>query len=270
MTDLGAVRLLAPLPGRRDSAPTVIHRLPAEAKILALVVFALVVVATPARLWPAYLIDTTLLIGVAAIARLRPGWLARHGIVELPVLVFVAILPFVAVGPRVDVLGFSLSQPGLVSAATLLAKATLGVFAALILAATTPARDLLVGLERLRLPAVLVAILSFMLRYIVIMADDLHRLRLARLARGGSRRGQLTAVAGGVGRLFVRGFERGERVQRAMAARGYVGRMPTLTELAEPVAAPSRAWCLALPAAALVASLITAALTSSGQVGMAW
>ncbi len=241
-----------------------VHRLPAEAKIAALLAFALVVVATPARAWPAYLVDAALLVAVAAIAGLAPGPLLRRGVVELPVLVFVAVLPFVASGPRVDVLGVAVSQAGLAAAGTLLAKATLGVFAALILAGTTQGRELLAGLERLRLPGVLVAILSFMLRYVVIMADDLRRLRLARLARGGSARGQLAAVAGGAGLLFVRGYERGERVQRAMIARGYTGRMPALAELAAPAArAPSRAWAAALPSAALTAWLVTAWLTAA-------
>lgn len=245
---------------------SLVHRLPAEAKVAALVAFALVVVATPTRAWPAYLVDAALLVAVAAVARLRPGPLLRCGIVELPVLVFVAVLPFVASGPRVDVLGVAVSQPGLVAAGTLLAKATLGVFAALILAATTEGRDLLGGLERLRLPGVLVAILSFMLRYVVIMADDLRRLRLARLARGGSPRGQLAAVAGGAGLLFVRGYERGERVQRAMIARGYTGRMPALAELAGPaVGVPSRWWALGLPVAALAAWLVV--LGVSGPAG---
>lgn len=253
---------------------TLVHRLPAEAKIAALVAFALVVVATPARLWPAYLIDAVLLAGVAAVARLRPGPLLRRGVVELPVLVFVVVLPFVASGPRVEVAGLSMSQAGLAGAGTLLAKATLGVFAALILAATSDGRELLGGLERLRLPGVLVAILSFMLRYVVIMADDLRRLRLARLARGGSPRGQLAAVAGGAGLLFVRGYERGERVQRAMIARGYAGRMPALAELAAVSApggrpGPSRAWAVALPAGALAAWLVIA-LATGQAAGLPW
>ncbi len=51
------------------------------------------------------------------------------------------------------------------------------MLAAVVLAATTEARALLAGLERLRLPAVLVAILSFMLRYVVVTADELRRVR---------------------------------------------------------------------------------------------
>ena len=62
------------------------------------------------------------------------------------------LLPFVAHGPRTEVLGLALSESGLLAAWGLLAKGTLGVLASLTLAATTEPQDLLAGLERLRLP----------------------------------------------------------------------------------------------------------------------
>ena len=43
----------------------------------------------------------------------------------------------------------------------------------------------------------------------------------------GTRRSSF--LAGGVGALFVRSFERGERVHLAMRSRGYTGRMPLLS-----------------------------------------
>ena len=94
-----------------------------------------------------------------------------------------ALEQVVAAGPKVEVAGLSLSREGLEGGAMLLAKGTLGVVAAIVLAATTPVRELLVGLSRLRLPAVLVAIIGFALRYLSIATDDLRRAELARLRR---------------------------------------------------------------------------------------
>jgi cobalt/nickel transport system permease protein len=130
------------------------------------------------------------------------------------------------------------------------------VIAAILLSATTAPRELLAGLERLRLPATLVAILSFMVRYLSVVSDDLHRMRVARESRGyqGGRVGQLKAVAGGVGALFVRSFERGERVHLAMRSRGYTGRMPLLGAHG----ASSRQWMEGL-AISLVAVLVAVA-----------
>ena len=172
-------------------------------------------------------------------------------LVETPFVVFALVLPFVATGPRVEVAGIGLSRAGLEGGGTLLARATLGVVAAIVLAATTAPRDLLAALERLRLPRVLVAILSFMVRYASVVSGDLQRMRVARESRGytGGRVGHLAAVAAGAGSLFVRTYERGERVHLAMLARGYTGRMPTLAGARATPAQLLR--CAVLPLAAV-------------------
>jgi hypothetical protein len=66
-----------------------------------------------------------------------------------------------------------------------------------------------------------VTILAFMVRYASVVADDLHRMQVARESRGssGSRLGHVRAVAAGAGTLFVRTYGRGERAVRAGAWR---------------------------------------------------
>ncbi|NIK59534.1 cobalt ECF transporter T component CbiQ [Kribbella shirazensis] len=213
------------------AADSPIHRIPAQVKLVALFVFVLAVVSTPAPAFWAFGVYAVLLIAAVLVARLPVTVVSRRLAVETPFIVFALLLPFVATGPRIDVLGLQLSESGVLGAWNVLAKGTLGVIAAILLSATTAPRDLLAGLERLRLPATLVAILSFMVRYLSVVSDDLHRMRVARESRGytGGRVGHLKAVAGGVGALFVRSFERGERVHLAMRSRGYTGRMPLLT-----------------------------------------
>ena len=130
-----------------------VHRAPAHLKVAGLVVFMLVVVATPVGWLPAFVAYGVALAVLVVLSGVPVPYLARRMVVETPVLVFALLLPLVATGPDVDVLGLSLSRPGLVAAAALLVKATLGVVASLLLAATTEPRDLLAGLERLRVPA---------------------------------------------------------------------------------------------------------------------
>lgn len=208
-----------------------VHRIPAQVKLVALFVFVLAVVSTPAAIFWAFGLYAAMLVAAVVVAKLPAPVVSRRLAVETPFIVFALLLPFVATGPRIDVLGLHLSQSGVFGAWNVLAKGTLGVIAAILLSATTAPRDLLAGLERLRLPATLVAILSFMVRYLSVVSDDLHRMRVARESRGytGGRAGHLKAVAGGVGALFVRSFERGERVHLAMRSRGYTGRMPLLS-----------------------------------------
>jgi len=212
----------------RDSR---VHRLPAQVKLVTLLLFVLAVVSTPAGVVWAFGLYAVLLFGCIVTAKLSLATVARRMVVETPFVVFALLLPFLASGPRVGVLGLSVSASGVLGAWNVLAKGTLGVVAAIVLSATTSPRDLLAGLERLRMPTTLVAILSFMVRYLSVVSGDLQRMRIARESRGyaGGRAGQLKAVAGGAGALFVRSFERGERIHLAMRARGYTGSMPVLS-----------------------------------------
>jgi cobalt/nickel transport system permease protein len=230
-----------------------VHRLPAHVKIVAVLAFALVVVATPVHApWApaAYGGHLLAVLTAAAVAGVTPGRLARGLVVEVPFVGFALLMPFLAAGPRVEVLGLSVSQTGLESGGGLLAKATLSVLAATVLAATTEPRELLRGLERLRLPQVLVQILMFMIRYADVVGGELHRMRVARESRGfrGGRLGALRVLGPAVGSLFVRTYERGERVHLAMLSRGYTGRLPTGP--AVPVAPSEWGTALALPLAA--------------------
>lgn len=231
----------------------VVHRLPPHVKLVAVVTFALVVVATPVHAgwaWAAYAGFLVLVLAAAALARLTPRRLVRGLAVELPFVVFALLLPFVSRGPRVEVAGLSLSESGLAAGGGLLAKATLSVLAATVLAATTEARELLRGLERLRLPAALVQILSFMIRYADVVSGELRRMRVARESRGFRPRhlGALRVLGPAAASLFVRSYERGERVHLAMLSRGYTGRLAG----APAAAVAPRQWVagLSLPLAA--------------------
>lgn len=235
---------------------TPVHRLPAHVKLVALVGFVFVVVATPREAFWAFGVYAALLAAVAVIASVPAPFILRRMVVEIPFVVFALLLPFLAVGPRVEVLGLSLSEDGLLAGWNILAKGTLGVVASILLAATTDARALLLAMQRLRVPPVLVEITSFMVRYADVIADEMRRMKIARESRGfePTRRKALHVVASSAGALFIRSYERGERVHLAMLSRGYAGRLPTL----EVQQASASAWAAAaaLPATALVVSVL--------------
>ncbi len=205
-----------------------VHRAPAHLKILVLLAFTILVVATPADrylLFGGYLLVTTIVIGIS---RVPPLYLLKRSLIEVPFLVFALLLPFVAHGPQTEVLGLTVSEPGLLAAWGLLAKGTIGVLASLTLAATTEPQDLVTGLERLRLPTQLVQIMAFMVRYLDVVTGEMQRMKVARESRGFSARDprQWPVLARSTGALFIRSYERGERVHLAMLSRGYTGRMP--------------------------------------------
>jgi cobalt/nickel transport system permease protein len=205
-----------------------LHRAPAHLKLLCLLVFMFAVVATPRDWYPVFAVHLLVLLGLVARSGVPPLYLAKRMLVELPFVVFALLLPVVATGPRVEVLGLSLSEHGLVGAWALLVKGTLGVLASLLLAATTEPRAMLAGLERLHLPQQLVQIMAFMIRYLDVVTEEMRRMHVARESRGFSARNpkHWPVVARSAGALFIRSYERGERVHLAMLSRGYDGRMP--------------------------------------------
>ena len=229
-----------------------IHRLAPQCKILSTVLFVVAVVAAPREQFWAFAMFGVLLVAMAMLARLPMLVMARRLTIELPFVAFALALPFVAEGPRHDVGPFSLSMDGSWGAWNILVKGTLGVAAGLIVSATTTVPDLIRGLDRLRMPAPLIAMLTFMVRYADVIVDEMRRMRIARLSRGHDPRWfwQVRAVAQSAGTLFVRSYERGERVFLAMQSRGYDGAMPSAGGTS---ASPGR-WtaALVLPAIAVV------------------
>lgn len=235
---------------------TRVHHLAPHVKVAAAVAFVFAVALTPrSTLWP-YAVDAAVLVAVIRVARLRPRFVATRALVVLPFVGFAVLIPFVASGERVDVLGVAVSEEGLRSAAHVLAKALLGVVTSIVLAATTELPRLLAGLDRLRVPPVLTQIAGFMLRYLEVVVGELRRMRTSMTARGYDPRwiGQVRPIAAASGALFVRSYERGERVHRAMLARGYDGTMPPLHDDTATVGQ----WAAALAPALLA---LTAALT---------
>jgi cobalt/nickel transport system permease protein len=205
-----------------------VHRAPAHLKLLALLGFMLVVVATPRTWYAAYAVESVVLVVVVLVTRVPLTYLLPRMVVELPFVVFAVLVPFISHGPRTEVLGLTVSEPGLVAAIALLVKGTLGVLASLTLAATTEPHDLLGGLQRLRMPDLIVQIMGFMIRYLDVVTDEFSRMMTALRSRGCDPRSprHWPVLARSLGALFIRSYERGERVHLAMLSRGYDGRLP--------------------------------------------
>jgi cobalt/nickel transport system permease protein len=95
-----------------------------------------------------------------------------------------------------------------------------------------------------------------MIRYLDVVVGELGRMRTALQARGYRPRwfGQARALGAVTGTLFVRSFERGERVYLAMQARGYAGHIPEMGEPPAPAVQWVGAGLVVLVAAAAAAT----------------
>jgi cobalt/nickel transport system permease protein len=102
----------------------------------------------------------------------------------------------------------------------------------------------------------MVQIASFMLRYINVISDEMERMKIARESRGfvatGMKHWKVLATAAAA--LFIRSYERGERVHLAMLSRGFDGVLPSLNN--QSVTARQWITALSIPFLALTASLI--------------
>jgi len=205
-----------------------VHELPARVKLVAMLLFVLAVVATPREEMWAFGVHALLALAVITVAEIPFGHVIKRVGVEVPFVVFALFLPFLGGGPTTELLGMQLSQEGLWGAWNILAKATLGVTASIILVSTTEVTAILRGLSELKAPASMVAIAGFMVRYLEVIGSELRRMKIAMAARGYSPTwiGQTRALATAGGALFIRSYERGERVHQAMLARGFTGVMP--------------------------------------------
>lgn len=207
-----------------------LERLAPEAKLVGVLAFVFAVVLTRREIWWAFAIDGLVVGAVALIARIPMRSLARRMTIELPFLAFAVLLPIVGRGPRIRFGGLRLSQAGLWSAWSIVAKGTLGVAATAVLVATTSVPQLLIAFERLRVPRTLTAVAAFMIRYADVVGDEVRRNRVARESRCDRSQWlwQAKAVGATAGTIFVRSYERGERVFIAMASRGYDAALPVL------------------------------------------
>lgn len=213
-----------------------VHRLPPQLKIVAAFAAVLCVVATPREAFWAFGVYLLAIMAVWWVARVPVGWFAARALIEVPFVVLAVLLPLVGHGRRVDFLGVAVSVEGALSGWNILAKGTIGVLVSLTLAATTAPHDLLLGMQRLRTPSVLITIATLMLRYAEVIVGEAHRMRIARISRGHDPRflWQVGATARGIGSLFIRSYERGERVHLAMVSRGWSGTMPEMTGTSSP------------------------------------
>lgn len=234
-----------------------IHRLAPEIKVASAFSVVVAVAITPREALWAFAAYGALIAILAAIARVPVGFLALRLTAVLPFITFAFLLPFVASGREVEILGLSVSEEGMWAAWNILVKAILGATTSILLVATTEVPLILQGMGKLKVPQVFISIAGFMVRYLELIADEMARTRNAMRARGYEPRWlwQAGPLASASGALFIRSYERSERVHAAMLSRGYRGSMPD-------VSPTSTRWADWLVAASVPATALLVAIAS--------
>lgn len=257
---------------RYRSGDSLIHHLDPRVKVVVTLLFVVSTALLPDGAWLAFSLSWGLVLLVTAISGLGFGFVLKRSLVALPFAVAAIAMLFNLPGRplfsvQVGAWELTASDAGLVRFLSVLLRSWLSVQMAILLTATTQFPDLMHALRHLRVPGLLVAIISFMFRYLAVLVDEVTRLLRARQARsarlapgqGGGSIAWRARVAGNMtGQLFLRSLERSDRIYNAMLARGFQGQFITIN----PHAMQRRDWTLSG-----LALLALAVLQVVGRVG---
>jgi cobalt/nickel transport system permease protein len=206
-----------------------VHRLDARAKIIPFFALIVISVSTPPEAWKAFLGYGAFLAAMAAVSRLPLGYILRRAWIIVPFVAMAALfIPFMKDGEYQPGAGWpGVSRSGLMMFWNVAVKSGVAVLSAILLSSTTPFPSLMRGFERLRAPRLLVMLASFAYRYIFVLVDEAERMERARDSRcyGGRWLWQGKVIGQMIGTLFLRSYERSERVYAAMVSRGFDGRI---------------------------------------------
>ena len=154
--------------------------------------------------------------------------------VSLFILPFIVIMPFTVKGNEIfSFYAITMTYEGLRYGILVAVRAFSAVILIFPMIGTTKFETTLKALEQLKVPNILVQMLMFTYRYIFVFIDEFQRIWTAMESRGFKLRTTLYAlrtIGKAMGMLFVRSYERAERVYQAMRSRGYTGNPKTLVK----------------------------------------
>ncbi|MBN2044285.1 MAG: cobalt ECF transporter T component CbiQ [Anaerolineales bacterium] len=219
-----------------------IHRLDPRVKLLIAVGYILSNALLPDGSWAAFALAWLALLVATDLSQLGLAFTLKRSVVALPFALVAVSAIFSPVGEPLAEwdLGFVTLAPtdvGVIRFFSILVRSWLSVQMAILLVATTQFPDLIHAFEHLRVPRSLTTIIAFLYRYLFVLVDEVYRMLRARDARSAGLPGQKhggkllwrVKVTGSMaGQLFLRSYERSERIYNAMVSRGYTGHFRTL------------------------------------------
>jgi cobalt/nickel transport system permease protein len=230
---------------RYHDTESFIHRLDPRVKVVVTVAFILSNALLPDGAWIAFGFAWVFLLFINALSNLGIAFTLKRSFVALPFALVAITVLFSIPGNSLTTFHFlfwklTITDMGLLRFLSILVRSWLSVQMAIMLVAVARFPDIVHALEHLRVPSILTTIIAFLYRYLFVLVDEVFRLLRAREARSaglpaaeaGTRSGGSVMWRAGVagnmaGQLFLRSYERSDRVYNAMLARGYTGHLLT-------------------------------------------
>jgi cobalt/nickel transport system permease protein len=221
---------------------SVIHKLDPRIKVLITIAYIISNALLPDGAWIAFLFAYAFLLAINALSGLGIGFTFRRSFVALPFALVAITVLFSIPGKPVTSFHFlmwsmTITDAGLLRFVSIVIRSWLSVQMAILLVSTTEFPKVIHALNHLRVPTIITMIISFLYRYLFVLTDEVIRMMRARQARSaatvGLRSGGSVAwraqIAGHMaGQLFLRSYERSDRIYNAMLSRGYKGELMTI------------------------------------------
>ncbi|MBI4780474.1 MAG: cobalt ECF transporter T component CbiQ [Oscillatoriophycideae cyanobacterium NC_groundwater_1537_Pr4_S-0.65um_50_18] len=209
------------------------HRLAPRTRVLCAILFVFATALTPNARWETWLVYGGGLMSLIVSSRATLSILLKRVAIESSFIGVVLLGTLFREGGTVlwQWGWLQITSEGLVILGSVTVRALLCLLMLNFLVLTTSISALLHALATLKMPPLLIAILASMYRYIGVLIEEFATMRRAAASRNllNSPRGQRLVLGNMMGSLFIRTYERGERVHYAMLSRGYTG-LPCVTE----------------------------------------
>lgn len=219
-----------------------IHQLDPRVKVVITILIILSNAILPDGAWLAFSLTWLLILIICSISKINLGYLLKRSLIALPFALAAITVTFILPGEIVLTLQLgpwtlNITDTGMIRFFSIMLRSWLSVQIAILLILTTRFPDLTHSLRHLKVPLVIISIISFMYRYLFVLSDEAFRLLRARDARsaklpnaksGGSIIWRSRVAGNMAGQLFLRSYERSDRVYNAMLSRGYQGKILTM------------------------------------------
>lgn len=201
----------------RDS---ILHRFDPRLKVLCAITAIICILSTPTALASYLLFYAALILTIWLLSRLPFTHLLTRLGITLPFIALIALGTIFSNGETLPIHRYLI----------IIAKSALAITILTLLASTTRFPNLLKALEWYRMPKIILSLLAFLYRYIFILIDEFERISIGRKSRQFTKNLKTAwqSRAWTIGTLFLRSFERSERIYAAMLARGFSGEIRTL------------------------------------------
>lgn len=223
-------------------AESPLHRLDPRVKVVLMVAFILSNALLPDGAWSAFGLAWIVILFANHFSNLGIEFSFKRSFIALPFALAAVSAIFMPAGQplaewTLGPLQLIPTDAGVLRFISIMLRAWLSVQAGIMLVAVTPFPDMIHAFEHLRVPAILTTIIAFLYRYLFVLTDEVMRLLRARDARSAALPGLKSGrsvfwrakIAGNMaGQLFLRSYERSDRIYNAMLARGYQGQLRTL------------------------------------------